>query len=142
MIQTIKRYQFYQAPRTILIGDPSLSECVGKHELENKTITQCFVDEFHSDESVCFPLQTRYATNSEIFKCANRLIKYEYANDVKLAEDGANKRVNDCLGPINQEKFARIGLGFGSKLFDKLIARPLVYIDTDLVCSLINFHCV
>ena len=116
-----------------------MAESVDRHELENKTFIKYSVEEFNDEEDICFPLRTRYSTNSEIFNCSNRVLKYEYADDVKIADDGAHKRVIDCLGIINREKIEKIGLGFSPNLFEKLIERPLLYIDRDLVCLLIIF---
>ena len=116
-----------------MIGNPSLSESVGKHDLENKTITQYFVDEFHGVEGVCFPLSTRYSTNAEIANCANNLLPYAYIENIKIDETVAHKRVIDCLSQDNQEKIGRVGLGFSQNLFKKLISAAMVYIDKDLV---------
>ena len=112
-----------------MIGNPSLSECVGRHDFENKPITKYFVDEFHGAEGVCFPLRTRYATNAEIANCANHLLPYPYNENIKIDEAGANRRIIDCLSSVNQEKIGRIGFGFSRNLFEKLIAVPMVYID-------------
>ena len=117
-----------------MIENPSLSECVGKHDLENKTITQYFVDEFHGVEGVCFPLSTRYSTNAEIANCANNLLPYAYIENIKIDETVAHKRVIDCLSQDNREKVGRVG--FSPNLFKKIIATPLLYIDEDLVCLL------
>ena len=116
-----------------MIGNPSLSECVGRHEFENKPITQYFVDEFHGAEGVCFPLRTLYATNAEIANCTNHLLPYAYIDNINIDEAGAHRRIIDCLSPINREKIGRIELGFKPILFDKLIEAPLLYIDKDLV---------
>ena len=66
------------------------------------------------------------------------MLKYEYADDVKIADDGAHKRVIDCLGTINREKIEKIGLEFSPNLFEKLIEQALLYIDKDLVCLFIT----
>ena len=116
-----------------MIENPSLSECVGSHELENKKFIQYFVDEFHGAEGVWFPLSTLYATNAEIANCANHLLPYAYVDNIKIDEVGAHRRVIDCLSQDNQEKIGRVGLGFSPKLFKKLIAAPMVYIDKDFV---------
>ena len=116
-----------------MIGNPSLSECVGRHDLENKTIIQYLVDEFYSAEGVCFPLSTRYSTNADIANYANHLLPYAHVDNIKIAKEGADKRVIDYLTQINQEKIGREGFGFSPHLFKKLIAAPLIYIDKDLV---------
>ena len=118
-----------------MIGNPSLSECVGRHEFENKPITQYFVDEFHDAEGVCFPLRTCYATNAEIANCTNHLLPYAYVDNINIDEAGAHRRIIDCLSPINRENIdrIRIGLGFSPSLFEKLISAAMVYIDKDLV---------
>ena len=110
-----------------------MSECLGRHEFENRAEIQYPVAEFHNIESVCFPLRTRYETNAEIAKCANDLIPYPYIDGIKIAENCAQRRVIDCLNPINQEKFERIQIGFSPNLLKQIIARPLVYIDKDMV---------
>ena len=110
-----------------------MSECLGRHEFENRAEIQYPVAEFHNIESVCFPLRTRYETNAEIAKCANDLIPYPYIDGIKIAENCAQRRVIDCLNPINQEKFERIKIGFSPNLLKQIIARPLVYIDKDMV---------
>ena len=112
-----------------------MSECVDRHDLENKIITQYLVDEFHGVEGVCFPLSTRYATNAEIANSANHLLPYASADNIKIDEAGAHRRVIDCLTPINREKIdrIRIELGFSPNLLKKLIEAPLLYIDRDLV---------
>ena len=112
-----------------------MSECVDRHDLENKIITQYLVDEFHGVEGVCFPLSTRYSTNAAIANCANHLIPYAYVDNIKIDEAGAHRRVIDCLSPINRENIdrIRIGLGFSPSLFEKLISAAMVYIDKDLV---------
>ena len=110
-----------------------MSECVDRRDLENKLITQYFVDEFHGAEGVCFPLTTRYSTNAAIANCANHLIPYAYIDNIKIAKEGADRRVIDCLSQNNQEKIDRVGFGFSQNLFKKLIAVPMVYIDKDLV---------
>ena len=122
-----------QAPLSIVIGNPSLSECLNIHDIEHKTIIQYLVDKFHGAEGVCFPFSTRYSTNAEIANCANHLLPYAYADNIKIDEAGAHRRVIDCLNPINREKIGRIGLGFSPNLFEKLIATPLLYIGKDLV---------
>ena len=91
------------------------------------------VKEFPGAEGVCFPLRTRYSTNAEIANCANNLLPYAYADNIKIDEGGADKRIIDCLSPANQEKIEKIGIGFSRNLFKKLIAAPMVYIDKDLV---------
>ena len=116
-----------------MIGNPSLSECVDRHDLENKSGVQYLVEEFHDAESVCFPLSTRYSTNAEIANCANHLIPYTYVDNIKIAKEGAGKQVIDCLSRYNREKIGGVGLGFSANLFEKLIAAPLLYIDNDLV---------
>ena len=83
-----------------MIGNPSLSECLDIHEVENKPIIRYFVDEFHAAEGVCFPLSTRYSTNAEIVNCANHLLPYAYTDNIKIAKEGADRRVIDCLTPI------------------------------------------
>ena len=110
-----------------------MSECIGKHELENKTIIKYFADEFRGDESVCFPLRTCYETNSGIFKCANELFPYDRIDNLKIAEDCENKRIVDYLHLIGQENLVKNELGFSPNLLKKLIAAPIVYIDKDLV---------
>ena len=122
-----------QAPRTILFGNPSQSECLSLYESENKKPIQYMAEEFHGAEGVCFPLLTRYSTNAEIANCANNLLPYAYADNIKINEAGAHRRVIDCLSPANQEKIEKIGIGFSRNLFKKLIAAPMVYIDKDLV---------
>ena len=111
-----------------------MSECLHIHNFENKAIIQYFVDEFHDAEGVCFPLSTRYSTNAEIANCANHLIPYAYADNIKIDEAGVHRRVIDCLTAIKREKIGRIALGFTPNLFKKLIEAPLLYIDKDLVC--------
>ena len=120
-----------------MIGNPSLSDCLSIHEVENKTTIQYFVEEFHGTEGVCFPLSTRYATNAEIANCVNHLLPYPYIENIKIDETGAHRRVIGCLDSINREKIGRIGFGFSSNLFKKLIEAPLLYIDKDLVCLLL-----
>ena len=111
-----------------------MSECVDRHDLENKIITQYLVDEFYGVEGVCFPLSTRYATNAEIANSANHLIPYAYVDNIKIDEAGAHRRVIDCLSQDNHERIGRVGLGLSPNLFNKLIAAPLLCIDKDLVC--------
>ena len=122
-----------QAPLSIVIGNPSLSECLNIHNFENKAIIQYLVEEFHGAEGVCFPFSTRYSANAAIANCANHLLPYAYADNIKIDEAGAHRRVIDCLSQDNQEKIGRIELGFSPNLFEKLIATPLLYIDKDLV---------
>ena len=110
-----------------------MSECLGKHEFENKTEIQYPVAEFQNVEGICFPLRTRYETNAKIAKCANDLIPYPYIDDIKIAENCAQRRVIDCLNAINQEKFERIQIGFSPNLLKQIIVRQLVYIDKDMV---------
>ena len=116
-----------------MIGNSSLSDCLDIHDIENKPVIRYFVEEFHDAESVCFPLSTRYATNAEIANCANHLLPYPYNENIKIDEAGANRRIIDCLSPVNQEKIEKIGFGFSRNLFKKLIAVPMLYIDKDLV---------
>ena len=107
-----------------------MSECIGKHELEAKTIIKYFVDEFRGNESVCLPLRTCYETNTDIFKSINELFP---CDNLKIAEECENKRVVDYLHRIKQENLVKNELGFSPNLFKKLIAVPLVYTDKDLV---------
>ena len=110
-----------------------MSECLGRHEFENRAEIQYPVAEFHNVESVCFPLSTRYETNAEIARCANQAVPYSYIDNIRIADAGAHKRVIDCLDQNHQEKFDRIQLGFPPNLFKQIIERPLVYIDKDMV---------
>ena len=126
-----------QAPRTILIVNPCLSEVVGKHEFENRAEIQYPLVEFQNVESISFPLRTRYETNAEIAKCANQVASYPYVDSIKIVNHCAQKRVIDCLNTINQEKFER-QLGFPPNLLRQIIACPLVYIDKDLVANKIE----
>ena len=108
-----------------------MSECIGKHELEAKTIIKYFVDEFRGNESVCLPLRTCYETNLDIFKCATDFFPCD--DNLKIAEGCKNKRVVDYLHQISQENLVANEIGFSPNLFEKLIAAPMVYIDKDLV---------
>ena len=110
-----------------------MSECVDKHDLENKSGVQYLVEEFHGAEGVCFPLSTRYSANAAIANCANHLIPYAYVDNIKIDEAGAHRRVIDCLSQDNQEKIGRVGLGCSPNLFKKLISAAMVYVDKDLV---------
>ena len=118
-----------------MIGNPSLSDCLDIHDIENKPLIRYFVEEFHDAESVCFPLSTRYSTNAAIANCANHLIPYTYVDNIKIAKEGADEQVIDCLSRYNREKIGGVGLGFSANLFEKLIAAPLLYIDNDLVAA-------
>ena len=123
-----------------MIGNPSFSESVSKRSREDDKIIARFVTEFRNIESVCFPLQTRYATNDQIFNCANSVFKYEYADNVKLAESGANKRLAICLTPFNEA--SKLTSSLPQELLKELIARPLVYIDKDMVRLLFGYTLV
>ena len=123
-----------------MIGNPSFSESVSKRSREDDKIIARFVTEFRNIESVCFPLQTRYATNDQIFNCANFVLKYEYADNVKLAESGANKRLANCLTPFNEA--SKLTSSLPQELLKELIARPLVYIDKDMVRLLFGYTLV
>ena len=79
------------------------------------------------------PFVSFFELATEIAKCANDLIPYPYIDDIKIAENCAQRRVIDCLNAINQEKFERIKIGFSPNLLKQIIVRQLVYIDKDMV---------
>ena len=65
----------------------------------------------------------------------NDLIPYLYIDidDIKIAENCAQRRVIDCLNAINQEKFERLKIGFLPNLLKQIICVPIVYIDKDKI---------
>ena len=95
-------------------------------------MVQQFVDRFHHNENVCFPLRTRYSTNAAISECANRVLSCGYFDEIKVAESVKNKGLVEFLeskGIKNdRQKIAR-ELNFSESSLEKLIAHPLLFID-------------
>ena len=83
---------------------------------------------------MCRQRQTRYATNAQIFKYANSVRKY--VDNVKLAENWANRRLTNCRTPFNEA--SKLTSSLPQELLKELIVRPLVYIDKDMVCFLFS----
>ena len=105
------------------------------HFINQKTIVEHFVDEFHGTEGVCFPLRTRYSTNAAIAQCADCVLKYKHIDEIKVAENVKNKRLIDLFESFgssksDRQKVAR-ELNFSDDLLEELIANPLLFIDRD-----------
>ena len=122
-----------------MIDDPSDSENVHPNFLDNKRIVQQFVDRFYRNEEVCFPLRTRYLTNTTISECANRVLSCEYFDEIKVVESVKNKGLVEFLeskGIKNDRQKIASEFNFSDSLLKKLISHPLLFIDKQniMVC--------
>ena len=90
------------------------------------------MDKFYLNENLCFPLRTRYSTNAAISECANRVLSCEYFDEIKVAESVKNNELVEFLeskGIKNDRQKIANEFNFSTKLLEKLISRPLLFID-------------
>ena len=124
-----------QALRTVIIDDSCQSENINSRFVNRKRIVENYVDEFCGTEGVCFPLRTRYSTSAVIAECADRVLKCEHIDELKVAEDVKNKRLADLFESSGSSKSDRQKIGkelnFSDNLLEELITHPLIYIDRD-----------